>query len=215
MPRKFICTLTTGELSEIYHREGMTIKKMCPIVGCKSDITMAKILHQHGIDTNNNKRMAFQKRGGRTDEEFKEFLTVQYQDKKRSMASIAKELGISWVIVSRYLDKYNIPKRTKSQQQSRERASNWKGGRHKASNGYIEIKVEGYPRLNKRGYVYEHQYVAEKKIGRPLRENEVVHHIDRNKTNNHPDNLMVLTKEEHSKLHQREMQEARKRLSHI
>lgn len=212
MPKPFICTLSRDELLAIYNQNGMTIKKMCPIVGCKSDITMAKILHQHGIDTNNNKRMAFQKRGGRTDEEFKDFLTVQYLDKKRSMVSIAKELGISWVIVSRYLDKYGIEKRTKSQQQCGERAVNWKGGRRIASNGYIEIKVENYPKLNKRRYVYEHVYVAEKKIGRLLRENEVVHHIDRNKTNNHPDNLMVLTKEEHSKLHQKEMQEARKRV---
>ena len=34
------------------------------------------------------------------------------------------------------------------------------------------------------GLIYEHQLMAEKKIGRPLKEEEVVHHIDENKTNN-------------------------------
>jgi hypothetical protein len=37
-----------------------------------------------------------------------------------------------------------------------------------------------------------HRQVAESKIGRPLAEGEVVHHIDGNKLNNHPDNIAVL-----------------------
>jgi hypothetical protein len=37
-----------------------------------------------------------------------------------------------------------------------------------------------------------HRQVAEAKIGRPLAKGEVVHHIDGNKLNNHPDNIAVL-----------------------
>ncbi len=35
------------------------------------------------------------------------------------------------------------------------------------------------------------RWVAEKKIGRPLRKKEVVHHGFKGKRNNHPDNLWV------------------------
>ena len=49
--------------------------------------------------------------------------------------------------------------------------------------------------------MYEHRIVAEKKLGRYLRSDEVVHHIDGNKTNNSPDNLIVLSNEDHATLH--------------
>ena len=48
---------------------------------------------------------------------------------------------------------------------------------------------------------HTHRIVAEQKIGRPLIKGEIVHHIDGNKRNNDPDNLMVMTQSEHASLH--------------
>ena len=69
--------------------------------------------------------------------------------------------------------------------QKRESNPNWKGGKSVTSHGYIVIRV-GLK------YLYEHRINAEKKIGRSLKRNEIVHHIDGNRTNNHPDNLLVV-----------------------
>jgi len=46
-----------------------------------------------------------------------------------------------------------------------------------------------------------HRVVAEQGLGRKLKRNEVVHHLDGNKLNNDPDNLIVMTRQEHSRLH--------------
>lgn len=48
---------------------------------------------------------------------------------------------------------------------------------------------------------HEHRVVMEQKLGRELLPGEIVHHIDHNKKNNHPDNLMVMTQSEHARLH--------------
>lgn len=202
MFNSFVCEMSTEELQEIYSREGMTLKKMCPLVGCKSDITLRKLLHSRGIDTNRNKKIALQKRGNRTDEEFKKYLEYEYLIKKRSINSIASELNISSIIVSRYLNKYQIKKRTKSEQQSGRRSPNWKGGiSFKKSNGYIERRVYNHPNANSRGCKYEHQMVAELKLGRYLKKGEVVHHIDLDKSNNSFDNLVVLSNADHLRVH--------------
>lgn len=47
----------------------------------------------------------------------------------------------------------------------------------------------------------EHRVVAEQKLGRSLDSNEVVHHNDHNKRNNSPENLTVMTRSEHGKIH--------------
>ena len=47
-----------------------------------------------------------------------------------------------------------------------------------------------------------YRQIAEKKIGRKLKEGEVVHHIDKNRRNNQPENLMVLRSEaDHNRIH--------------
>ena len=51
-----------------------------------------------------------------------------------------------------------------------------------------------------RGYVYEHRYIMEKHLGRFLSKNEIVHHIDGNKSNNELSNLSVVTRQQHRAL---------------
>lgn len=49
---------------------------------------------------------------------------------------------------------------------------------------------------------HTHRIVAEEKLGRPLKPGEVVHHIDGNKRNNNPENLMVFaSQKEHAEWH--------------
>lgn len=51
------------------------------------------------------------------------------------------------------------------------------------------------------GYVYEHIVIAEQDYGRPLLKTEEVHHLDLNRMNNSPANLVVLQRKSHRKLH--------------
>ena len=59
------------------------------------------------------------------------------------------------------------------------------------SNGYYALYVPDHPNAFGKGYVYEHRYLIEQKIGRILSGNEIVHHIDGNKLNNDLSNLVL------------------------
>lgn len=77
----------------------------------------------------------------------------------------------------------------------RELANNWRGGLQ-YRNGY------GVHRRTVCGRrMYAHRLVAEKSLGRPLKRSEHVHHIDRNKANNTPENLLVMSNGTHTRLH--------------
>lgn len=67
----------------------------------------------------------------------------------------------------------------------------------------LERTGKGEKAYNKFLGNHEHRVVAEQMLGRKLRKGEVVHHIDLNKQNNDPSNLVVLPSTSvHSHLHQ-------------
>jgi HNH endonuclease len=60
--------------------------------------------------------------------------------------------------------------------------------------GYRDISVGGRK-------IAEHRAVVERRDGRKLTSAEVVHHVDGDKSNNSPENLVVVTRAEHRRLH--------------
>src|SRR5688500_16487651 len=75
----------------------------------------------------------------------------------------------------------------------------WKGGRI-IREGYILILVRKHPNADVNGYVKEHRFIMEQKLGRYLTKDEDVHHINGIKDDNRMENLELLKHSEHSRI---------------
>lgn len=67
--------------------------------------------------------------------------------------------------------------------------------------GYMQAYAPEHELANGAGIIYEHRFRMIRHLGRDLYPDEVVHHKDRNKTNNSLDNLQLMTSSEHTRLH--------------
>jgi len=73
------------------------------------------------------------------------------------------------------------------------------------SRGYKYVYAPNHPhaRGSKKLYVAEHRLVMEKKIGRYLLADEIVHHVNEDKLDNRVENLLIMTTSEHDQYHAR------------
>lgn len=190
----------------------VSIAEAARTLGC-SFVPLTKLMREYGIAAKprwrtGRKRSKIQQLNDRA------WMHEQLVEKGRSQRSVAIELGTTAGNVSHYARRHDLfPKREQSAA-SREwfrtrypngrtgpEAANWRGGRVQSGNGYIKIYMPQHPHA-KKGYIAEHRYVMEQKLGRLLEPGEIVDHLDRNRSNNAPENLALhTTRAQHVKDH--------------
>jgi len=67
--------------------------------------------------------------------------------------------------------------------------------------GYVYFTDKAHPLCSSSGVVYYHRHVMSMHLGRWLRSEEHVHHIDGDRANNDISNLKVLSRSDHSREH--------------
>ena len=84
------------------------------------------------------------------------------------------------------------------------RGANWNGGRQVDALGYVRVLKRNHPRADQNGYVKEHILIAERSYGGHLPEGASIHHVNENRSDNLPGNLVICQDESyHHLLHDR------------
>jgi hypothetical protein len=105
--------------------------------------------------------------------------------------------------------------RGKTREFSKEHCANISRGRMRwadAGNAIgVSLKPNGYVEFTRGPHKGRsvHVVMMEERLGRALREDECVHHIDGDKTNNTDSNLALVTRSGHQRLHRREQRIAK------
>lgn len=127
-----------------------------------------------------------------------EEISKQYQAGSTT-TEIAKIHGVSNETIRCRLKQMGISRRS-LKGVTKENHPRWNGGRMVDKDGYIRTWSPDHP-WPRKGYILEHVRVMELKIGRRIKGNECVHHINHNRKDNRIENLELMSKSEHSKLH--------------
>jgi len=141
----------------------------------------------------------------------KEDLEKLYLDERKSLKEVANLLGCSRDTVANWLRYFRIPIRTRADgyglavKQGKLKGNgrgllgnkfNWKGQRL-IVNGYVYVYKPGHPRASRNKRVLEHILVWEEIHQHPLPKGWIIHHLNGNKSDNRPENLVASPSQNH------------------
>lgn len=203
--------MTEELLRKLYMEEGGTIGSVAKHFGCGGG-TVYRALTFYGIPLKSRKEASRAVlRGEAKKLQDRDWLGKQLETHK--VGEIAKELGVSGYLVKKWGILHGLVEidQVRSAQSKRGIADRYPEGRKGPSSGnwrggltegkYRYVWVECHPNTGKPGKIQEHRMVMSQVLDRPLRRDEVVHHIDGNGLNNDPSNLEVKTRNRHVSEH--------------
>ncbi len=92
-------------------------------------------------------------------------------------------------------------------------AKQWNDGQRSkftGKNGYVMVHLPDHPNASKHGWIQEQVLIMTINLGRPLIKGEVVHHLNGEQGDNRPQNLVVMKRSEHARIHALNMHVLRK-----
>lgn len=117
-------------------------------------------------------------------------------DGRRTSTEIGELLGQEPRNVRKYLTRHDLPRLAEGSRQG-EKNHQFVAGRRVGLNGYVKVTPPtghstAKPRPGRKAtWIFEHRWVMEKKLGRPLLPTERVDHVDGLTLHNSPDNLRL------------------------
>lgn len=195
--------LTKEFLTEEYVNKRRFARDIAREVGC-SVVSVTNYLRKYGIkvETRYEERRGYLGGSNPAREIMtKEYLLREYVENNRSQTSISQELNCSITLVREMLIKHGIEIDKEKNHHFISSANNKFKNYITNDRGYILVYLPNHPKSGSRGYVRLHIILAEYYFNTTVKEGEVVHHKNGNRQDNRKENLEIMTKEEHDRLH--------------